>query len=82
MVNDSGGKSPLKSLGSFAFSAILVLALSFFIAWPIWSLATKERGAFTVAVGAAAVLAVAFFVLRPIAVSAARRRAIRRRRGP
>ena len=81
MGNDSGRLTPFRSLASFASAALLVLALSFFIAWPLWSLATKERRAFTIAVGAGAVLAAIFFVARPIIVRAAHRRAIRRREG-
>jgi hypothetical protein len=56
----------LTALGSFAFSSALVLALSFAVAWPLWSLATREKSAFTMAVAAGIVLWLFFFVLRAV----------------
>jgi hypothetical protein len=81
MGKDSGRLTPLRSLASFASAVLLVLALSFFIAWPLWSLAVKERRVFTIAVGACAVLAAIFFIARPMIARAAHRRAIRRHEG-
>jgi hypothetical protein len=71
----------LRKLASLASAAILVLALSFAIVWPLWSLATKERRAYTIAILASLGLALAFAAARSIArVLAARRRRARARR--
>ncbi len=54
----------MKSLMFILFSTVLVLALSLAMAWPLWSLATKGRLAYTVAVGVAVVLTSAFLIVR------------------
>jgi len=54
----------LGRLGSFALSAAIVLALSLAISLPLWSLATKRREAFTIAMGALALIAVASLIVR------------------
>jgi hypothetical protein len=60
-------KDPLRArlgmLGSAAASAAFVLALSFAIAWPLWSLATKARRPFTLTVLAALALALVSFAV-------------------
>jgi hypothetical protein len=68
----------MKALMSFAFSAVLVLALSFAIVWPLWSLATKDHQAYTVAAGAAFALAFAFLIARAVFRGYARDRMRRR----
>jgi hypothetical protein len=62
-------RARLGKLGSASASAAFVLALSFAIAWPLWSLATKARRPFTLTVIAALALVLASFV----ALAAARR---------
>jgi hypothetical protein len=79
MSKDASGRSPWRSLASFAAAALFVLALSFAIVWPLWSLATKERGAFNLAVLAVAALIVAYFVGRHIVSRILRLRARARR---
>ena len=54
----------MKSLLLILFFTILVLALSFVIVWPLWSLATKGRIAYTVAVGVAVVFTSVFLIVR------------------
>ena len=54
----------MKSLMLILFSTVLVLALSLVIVWPLWSLATKGRIAYTLAVGAAVVLTSVFLIVR------------------
>ncbi len=65
-----GARAPLAGARAFIFSAALVLALSFAIAWPIWLFATSCSRCYTIAVAGAA----AFLVV----LSASR--ALRRRR--
>jgi hypothetical protein len=55
MIRDAATR--LGRLGSILGSILLLLALSFAISWPLWSLATGNRRAFTCAVGAIAALA-------------------------
>lgn len=47
----------LRGTGSLAAAAAIVLGLSFAIVWPLWSLATGDRKAYTLAMGAVAALA-------------------------
>jgi hypothetical protein len=62
MVDRKAGRGARGTrIGSLAASSALVLALSFSIAWPLWSFATGSRRAFTLAVGAAVVLALLSF---------------------
>jgi|GEM_PF-4662344 len=63
---DSGTRSRLAGARAFAFSAALVLALSFAIAWPIWLFATSCGPCYTAAVAALAVLFVALSVTRAL----------------
>jgi len=70
-------RARLVKLGSSSASVAFVLALSFAIAWPLWSLATKARRIFTLAVIAA--LALAFAALAAIAVIRRLRLGSRRR---
>ena len=80
----SRGMFFLRSAAAFALSAFLVLALSFAIVWPLWSLATHDRRAYTVAAALAAALALARGIVRARARagarSSARRRSSRARR--
>jgi hypothetical protein len=68
----------MKALISFASSAVLVLALSFAIVWPLWSLATKDRLAYTAAVGAAFALAFVLLIARAVRRGYTRERMRRR----
>jgi hypothetical protein len=72
MTGDTAAR--LGRLGSTFVSAAFVLALSFAISWPLWLFATRARGAYALAVGAALAL-----LLSSLAAAAALRRA---RRGP
>jgi hypothetical protein len=60
----------LNRSGAFAISLALVLAISFAIAWPLWSFATGNRLAYTLASAAAVAVAATLW----IASSLARRR--------
>jgi hypothetical protein len=64
-----GAAAGLGKLISFLAPPILVLAISFAISWPLWSLANADKRAFTLVVGAAA--GIALLVLSALA---ARRR--------
>jgi hypothetical protein len=74
-----------RRLGSLAASTVLVLALSFAIAWPIWSFATGARRAYTLAVIAfcslVAVSLVSLAASRRIRGGSRYRARARRRRG-
>ena len=72
-----GVSSFFRALASFASWAFLVLAIAFAIVWPLWSLATKDRQAYTITIGAAVFLVVTFFIAR-----AARRRSSSKSRRP
>jgi Ca2+/H+ antiporter len=56
----------LKRLGEAVLLAAIVLALSFAAAWPLWSLATKDARAYTIAVAVAAALAFAVFIAKAL----------------
>lgn len=79
MSKDASGPAPWRSLASFAAWALFVLALSFAIVWPLWSLATKARGVFNIAALAVAACVAAYFAGRPLVSRALRRRASARR---
>jgi hypothetical protein len=66
----------LQALGSAGALAAIVLGIALAISWPLWSLATGNRRAFTLAVGASAALSLAWLLAR-----AAARRSARGRRG-
>ena len=61
-----GARAQFASARAFVFSAALVLALSFAIAWPIWLFATSCSGCYTIAVAGAAVLLVALSFSRAL----------------
>ena len=46
------------------FSTGLVLILSLAMVWPLWSLATKYRTAYTITIGVAVVLTSVFLIVR------------------
>jgi hypothetical protein len=62
----SGHRARLPRLLSLLGSALLVLALSCAIAWPLWALATEERLAFTIGALALIGLFLAFLVAKAI----------------
>jgi hypothetical protein len=48
-----GGSGKAGAFLSFVLASALVLAISLAISWPLWALATGNRGAYTAAIGAA-----------------------------
>jgi len=58
--------SPLRAALSLLVYTALVLALSFAIVWPLWSLALGAKALFTAAAGAAVGLALLFFAARAL----------------
>jgi hypothetical protein len=75
-MNDdaSGHRTRLARFFSFFAPALLVLVLSFAIAWPLWALATKERRTFTIGTLILIALVLVFFVARALLARIARRR--------
>jgi hypothetical protein len=59
-------RTQLAGARAFIFSAALVLALSFAIAWPIWFFATGCSGGYTIAVAGAVAFLVALSVIRAL----------------
>ena len=56
----------LRAAASIMAQAALVLSLSLAIVWPLWRLATTDRRAYTVVVGASACLSLLALIARAI----------------
>ena len=65
----------MKRLVSILYTAVLVIALSFAIAWPLWIAATKVRHAYTIAAGVAIAAALLFWAARAVGRGLARAKA-------
>lgn len=59
-------RSPLAKLRAFIISTVLISALSFVIAWPIWLYATSRSRSYTMTIAAFMVLLVAFAIARAL----------------